>query len=616
MKKTAKTIVHHSLRGAKRLATKNPRIKKAIKKAILPHLGGNVMTNRGSYDKFVAENFPDALAIPRLKKQLQQLNYRPLISVIIPTYNTDHQFLRDCLDSVVAQVYENWELCIVDDASPDKEVRKIIEEYALDDKRIKYKFLKKNKHIAGATNEAVAMAAGEFVGLFDHDDILWPNALLEIVKALNVDKKLDFLYTDEDKITESRYEHLGPFFKPDWNPDFLHSVNYITHFSVIRKSLYDEIGGERPEYNGAQDWDLFLRVFRATENIHHVPKMLYSWRIHSESTAMSTDTKPYVVEAQRKALEDDLKERGRNTAIVERDKAHSGYWKVTQPPASNPLVSIVIPSKNMHKVLKRCIDSIYAKSTYRNFEIVLVDTGSDDQRVHTWYKKLQSEHDNFVLVDWPEQPFSYARSCNEGARVARGEVLIMLNNDTEVITPDWIEQLTGDAQRKEIGAVGPLLFFPGHAGYIQHAGVGVGLGGVAANSFSMMTLDQPMSQTQHLMLNTKHNMTVVTGACLAVRKSVFEEIGGFDEEFRITYNDVDLCLKLYEKGYQNLYTPHVRLIHHESISLGTPEEAAKRDTEEFKRAVVQFKSRWQKYIDHDPNLNPNLNKENAYYDIV
>ena len=606
--------MHRSIVGAKGAISKNPRIKEAFKKAILPHIGSSQVRTTDSYARYVLENFPDALEVPKLQAELTTLTYKPLISIIIPTYNTDHQFLRDCLDSVVAQIYENWELCIVDDASPDEEVRNIVKEYAARDSRIKYKFLDKNVHIAGATNKAVSFATGEFIGLFDHDDLLWPNALLEVAKALNKNKKIDFLYTDEDKITESRYEHLGPFFKTDWNPDFLHSVNYITHFAVLRKSLYDKIGGERADYNGAQDWDLFLRATRETKNIHHIPKILYSWRIHSESTAMSTDAKPYVVEAQRRALEDDLQHKGYSDAIVQRDKKHPGYWMVKYPVKGDPLVSIVIPSKNQYKVVKRCIESIYAKSSYQNFEIILVDTGSDDTRVLNWYKKFQASHDNFAVVDWPEKPFSYARSCNEGARVAKGEILIMLNNDTEVITPDWIEQLTGDAQREEIGAVGPLLFFPGGR-YIQHAGVGVGLGGVAANSFSMMTLDQPMSQTQHLMINTTHNMTVVTGACLAIRKTVFESIGGFDEKFRITYNDVDLCLKLYEKGYQNLYTPHVRLLHHESISVGMPEEVAKRDTAEFKKAVKQFKGKWQKYVDHDPNLNPSLNKENAFYDI-
>ena len=612
-KRHIKTAVHYGLIGARRLAQRNPKVKNAIKRSLLPHI--TRPRSKSDYEHWMDVNFPDFIEIAKLRKEASSLDYNPLISVIVPTYNTDHQFLRDCIESVQAQVYENWELCVVDDASPDPKVRSIIEEYAEQDERIKYKFLKENQHIAGATNEAIAMSSGEFVSLFDHDDMLWPNALIEIVKALNSDKSLDFIYTDEDKITEDRFEHLGPFFKPDWNPDFLHSVNYITHFTTIRKSLFDEIGGgPRPEYNGAQDWELFLRATRHTDRIHHIPKVLYSWRVHEDSTAKSTDAKPYVVEAQRRAITDDLAAKGYSDAMVEIDEKHRGYWRVTYPVRNEPLISIVIPTKDQYKVIKRCVDSIYEKTTYAKFEIVIVDTGSTDNRVRRWYRELLSRHDNIMVVDWPEQPFSYARSCNEGARMSNGDLLVMLNNDTEVITPNWLELMAGDAQRKEIGAVGSLLFFPGKQ-YIQHAGVGVGLGGVAANSFSMMTLDQPMSQTQHLMLNTRHNMTAVTAACMMIRKDLYDEVGGFSEDFRITYNDVDLCLRLHEKGYQNLYTPYVRLVHHESISLGTPEEVKRRDTSEFRKAKDLFLSRWAKYVEHDPNLNPNLSRDNAFYEI-
>lgn len=613
MKSTVKKIAHKSVSGAKRVIIRNDRIKSAVKNAILPHINSLAKTSP-TYDSWVKENLPDAVDMVGLREEGFNFSYRPLVSVLIPTYNTDLEFLDDCIRSVQSQIYDNWELCIVDDASPNQEVREAIRRYASQDNRIKFKFLDKNQHIANATNEAAKLASGDFLALFDHDDLLWPNALHEVVKALNNNKKLDFIYTDEDKITENRHEHLGPFFKPDYNPDFLQSVNYITHFSVIRKTLYDKIGGERPEYNGAQDWDLFLRVFRETKQIYHVPKVVYSWRVHSESTAKSTDAKPYVVDAQKKALEDDLAAHGRPDAIVEQDPKHPGYWMVTYPLQGNPLVSIVIPSKNQYKIVKRCIESIYEKSSYGNFEVILVDTGSDDKKVLSWYQELQRTHDNFTLVDWPEKPFSYARSCNEGARVAEGEILIMLNNDTEVMTPDWIELLAGEAQRKEIGGVGCLLFYPDKR-HIQHAGVGVGLGGVAANSLQMMTLSQPMSQTQHLYANTRHNMSAVTAACMALRKSVFDQVGGFDEDFRITYNDVDLCLKMTETGYRNLYTPYVRLVHHESISLGLPDEVAKRDTVEFQGAMKQFKSKWQKYVDHDPALNPNLDKSNALYDL-
>ena len=611
MKKILRTSLHYSLVLGKKALNKQPKLKNALKRAIVPHLRTRVKDN---YERWIEANFPDAVAIAKMRKVQETFKYKPLISIVVPTYNTNLRFLQECLDSVIAQVYENWELVIVDDCSPEHDVREFITSYAETDNRIVYKFLDKNVSIAGATNEAVALASGEFIGIFDHDDLLWPNALFETVKALNEDKTIDFIYTDEDKITEDTHHHLGYVFKPDYNPDFMHSVNYFTHFTVVRKSIYDKIGGERSEYNGAQDWDLYLRVCRETTKIHHISKICYSWRIHDASTAKSTDSKPYVVEAQYNALRDDLKQRGYEGAIVEQDPKHPGYWKVTYPVVGNPLISIVIPSKNQFKVVKRCIDSIYSKTTYENFEIVLVDTGSDDPQVWTYYDRISTQHSNFKVIKWNEKPFSYARSCNEGARQSKGDLLLMLNNDTEVITNNWLELLAGDAQRNEIGAVGCLLFYPD--GYhIQHAGVGVGLGGVAANSFQMMTLEQPMSQTQHLYINTKHNMTVVTAACLMIRRKAFEKINGFDEEYRITYNDVDLCLRLRELGYLNLYTPHVRLLHHESISVGAPDEVAKRDTKEMQDAVKHFKKQWAKYVEYDPDLNPNLSKSDAFYDI-
>lgn len=611
MKKIIQTAAHHSFVLTKKALSRQPRIKNSLKRAIAPHLRLRVKSN---YERWIEANFPDFIEIAKLRKESKKLTYNPLISVVVPTYNTNPRFLRECIDSVIGQVYENWELILIDDCSPNQEVRDIIDQYAIDEDRIVYKFLKKNQGIAGATNEAVKLAKGEFIGIFDHDDLLWPNALIEIVRALNNDKKIDFIYSDEDKITEDTYNHLGYFFKPDYNPDFMHSVNYFTHFTVVRKSIFDKVGGERKEFDGAQDWDLYLRIMRETKNIHHIPKILYSWRVHKASTAKSTDAKPYVVEAQRRALQDDLSARGYKNAVVEQDKKYKGYWNVAYPVANNPLISIVIPSKNQYKIVKRCINSIYKKTTYNNFEIILVDTGSNDKKVWGWYKKLTSEYDNFRVVEWHKEQFSYARSCNEGAKQAKGELLVMLNNDTEIITPDWLELMAGDAQRSEVGVVGCLLFYPD--GYhIQHAGVGVGLGGVAANSFQMMTLTQPLTQIQHLFINTKHNMTAVTAACLMIRKELFEYIGGFDERYRVTYNDVDFCLRLHKHGYQNLYTPHVRLIHHESISVGLPEEVARRDTKEMQNAITQFKKQWSTYIAHDPNINQNLSKNDAFYDL-
>ncbi len=606
--------VHHTIVLSKKILQKNPRLKNKIKTILETQI--QPKETKSKYDKWLSKNFPDFIDQASLVRQLAKLRYLPLISIVLPVYNTKLSFLRDCLDSVISQIYPNWELCIVDDASPKKEVRQEILKYAKYDKRIKYQFLTKNHHIADATNEAIKMAKGSYVSLLDHDDILWPNALLEVVKALNKNEQLEFIYSDEDKITNNRHNHLGPFFKPDWNPDFLHSVNYITHFTTIHKSVLDKVGGFNGKYNGAQDWDLFLRITSLTDKIYHIPKIIYSWRIHNQSTAKSTNAKPYVVEAQRNVLLDDLKRKGYKEKDVElyQNKKHKGYWNVDYKLITKPLISIIIPSKDQYKVVKRCVESIYTKTTYQNFEIILVDTGSTDKKVLRWYKKLIKQHSNFKLINWPETPFSYSRSCNRGAKEASGELLLMLNNDTEVLIPNWLQLMAGDALRPKIGAVGCLLFYPD--GYhIQHAGVGIGLGGVAANSFSMMTLDQPMTQTQHLMINTKHNMTAVTAACMMIRKDVFNEVDGFSEEFRITYNDVDLCLKLYKKGYHNLYNPNVRLLHHESISVGRPKDNKKRDTTEFQKAKKIFLERWQEFINHDPNINSNLSKDNAFYDI-
>jgi len=618
IKKSIKKSAHAILRQAKKAAAKNPRVRNGLKRMLRPYLPGSpeqisALNQQMRYMRWVQENYPDAVECLRQRNEIKTFKYQPLISVITPTYNTNIQFLRECIESVQSQTYENWQLCIVDDASPDETVRKVIKEYAEKDSRIVYKFSKANQHIARASNEAIKLADGEFTAILDHDDVLWPHALFETAKALNRDKSIDFIYSDDDKVDASRHNFQSPFFKPDWNPDFMHSVNYITHFAALRTSLLRKLDGFNHEYNGAQDWDLFLRASAVTDKIHHIPTVVYSWRMSETSTAQSIDAKPYVVEAQRMAIQDDLARRGYGDAEVRQDKRNPGYWQVVYPVRDDPLISIVIPTKNQYVVVKRCIESILRKSTYKNYEIIMVDTGSDDDHVHRWYKVLQKQHSNIKIVSWPEQPFSYARSCNEGARHAQGELIVMLNNDTEVITPDWLELMAGDALRPEIGAVGCRLYFPDRE-HIQHAGIGVGFGGIAANSFSMI-VDRFLPPMQHLYLNTRHNVTAVTAACLMMRKDVFDKIKGFDEEFRITYNDVDLCLRLVDKGYLNLYTPYVQLVHHESISVGLPEEVAKRDTAEFRGAKDLFKKRWQKYIDYDPHLNPNIERDNALFEI-
>lgn len=595
---------------ARRQVAKQPILKKAAKRVLGPYVH-RFSTFDDRYMAWAESATPDASTLAEMKDQIAQFSRTPVVSLLLPTYNTDHDFLRECLDSVLAQVYENWELCIVDDASTDDTVRTIIEEYATADTRIKYKFLKKNRHIADSTNEAAKLATGEYIGLLDHDDLLWSNALFEVVNVLSKDDA-DLLYTDEEKVSHNPHEKLSVFFKPDWNPEFMYSVNYITHFVVMKRELFERLGGMRSQYNGAQDWDFCLRASDITDKIVHVPKVVYSWRVHDQSTAKTSDAKPYVIEAQKAAITSSLERRGRSRATVEDDPEHPGYWVTNYMVEGNPRISIVIPSKNQFKVVKRCIDSIYEHTTYKNFEIIIVDTGSDDKHVLDWYESVKHNHTNIKVISWDEQPFSYARSCNEGAKHATGELLVMLNNDTEVITPNWLELLAGEAQQHGTGAVGCLLLYPDKK-HIQHAGIGVGLGGVAGNMFSLAGLNDAFSQTQHLMLFTKHNVSAVTAACLMVKKEIFDEVGGFDEKYRITYNDVDLCLRLLDAGYNNIYTPHVKLVHHESISLGTPEQTKKRDTAEFQAAKKQFTTQWAKYVAHDPAINDNLDKYHSSF---
>lgn len=614
VKHILKKSLSKTLALGKKAVSKSEPLKNLAKGLILEHFNLHPPGVTNAYTTWVAHNYPDGVDMYRQRAALASMPYQPLISVLVPTYNTNIAFLKEAVASVQAQTYENWELCIVDDASPDGTVRDCIRDLAAKDKRIKSTFRKKNGHISVASNDALAMAKGEFVALLDHDDILWPNALFEVVKALNENKKLDFLYSDEEKVTEDRRAHQDPFFKPDWNPEFLESVNAITHFAVLRTALVKKIGGFRSEYNGSQDWDLFLRAAYAPGATppYHIAKILYGWRISETSTAGSTDAKPYVREAQEKALRESLRARGFPDAKVVQG-VQRDYRHVVHPVKGNPKVSIVIPTKNLYAIAKRCINSIYTKTTYKNFEIVLVDTGSTDSKVHNWYKTLKHEHDNIKILDWPEQPFSYVRTCNFGAKNATGEYLLMLNNDTEVITPDWIEMLLSDAQRDGIGAVGCKLMYPGGL-LIQHAGIGIGFGGVAGNSLSMVHSKQ-MTGMQHLYADTRHEVSAVTAACVMIKKERFDEIGGFDEKFSVTYNDVDLCLRLKKAGYRNIYNPMATLIHHESISLGRPEEKQVRDNKEFNAATALFKKRWKSYIEHDPHLNPNIERTNASFEV-
>jgi GT2 family glycosyltransferase len=534
------------------------------------------------------------------------LKYRPLISIVMPTYNTDKNMLIECIESVFNQTYDNWELCIADDASTNKETLDTLRHYESDD-RIKVAYRKDNGHICASTNTALKLASGEFISLLDHDDVIEPNALEEVVKVLNKDNSVDFIYTDEDKMKDGYYRH-DPFPKPDWSPEFLLSCNYITHFSTIRKSIIDEIGGFREGTEGAQDWDLFLRVSEKTNKIAHIPQFLYHWRIHSKSTAGDVDAKDYITKNQTKVLQDALARRNINADIQESNV--KWIWNVIRRNQTSPLVSIVIPTKDNVEVFRNCIESIESKTTYSNYEIIVVDTGSRSNETHAYYKDVKKRFNNIRFIDFVEERFSYSNSCNKGASEASGDYLLMLNNDTEVITPDWIEKLLAHAEREEVGAVGCRLYYPNK--WIQHAGVVLGLGaehgGVAGHA--LHTHERTADDYAEIFVESTRDLMAVTAACLMVSKKKYEEVGGFDPLLRVTFNDVDLCLKLTKNGYKSIYVPYVELYHHESLSVG---KGSTRDAVELKEAADLMLGRWQNEIAHDPYYNDNLSKIDGFY---
>jgi glycosyltransferase involved in cell wall biosynthesis len=540
------------------------------------------------YQLWIEKNEPKPSEFSKLQKEVLSLPYQPLISVVMPVYNIDEIWLRKAVESVRNQIYPNWELCIADDGSTRPHIRRVLEEYRRQDNRIKVTYLPHNQGISVASNAALALATGEFVGLLDHDDELAPWALSEVVKLLNQSPDLDLIYSDEDKL-EPDGRRSEPFFKPDFSPDLLMSMNYICHFSVFRRSLLKRIGGFRKGFEGSQDYDVILRVSEQTTKIAHIPKILYHWRRIPGSASSSVSAKSYAYEKAVKALEEALKRRnkcGEVTVLV------PGRYRIRYKVADNPLVSIIIPTKDGLGLLRRCVESIREKTAYHNYEIVVVDDGSRDLAAVDYLRRMQRDGDCRVVVF--DQPFNnYSRINNFAVTRARGAFLVFLSNDTEIITPEWLEEMLGHAQRPEVGAVGAKLLFPN--GTIQHGGVIVGLHGVAGHAFYGL----PATDPGYMCLTTVvRNCSAVTGACLMMRRSVFEEIGGFDEELDVAYNDVDLCLRIVQRGYYIVWTPHAVLYHHEMATRGRYQP---------ERNIRYFCNKWRDFLDRgDPFYNPNL----------
>lgn len=563
---------------------------------------------RKSYIRWFKSQQLNAMQLEEQRQLAEGLSYRPLVSILIPTYNTNPKHLRECLESVIAQTYTKWEVCIADDASPSKETKDVIKEFVKNHKNIRAAFSKTNNHIAVSSNIALDMAKGEFVSLLDHDDLLLPNALYETIREINEHPKTDLVYTDEDKLEKDKY-HVEPFFKPDWSPDFLNSCNVITHFATIRTSLMKEINGFMPGTQGAQDWDLFLRITERTTNVRHIPKILYTWRKSETSTAHNADSKPYAYINQGKVLRSSVVRKGDN-AIVRPHPAALGFWRVEYAIKKLDLVSIIIPTKNNYELIKQCVDSIIDKTTYPNFEIVLVDTGSTDKRVHEYYAKILKENANIKVVEWGDKPFNFSGACNLGAKQSSGEYLLFLNNDTEVITSGWIQGLLGHAQRKHVGMVGAQLKFPNET--IQHAGVVLSEKDIAFHPF--YGHEETLDIANYIYIANVRNTAAVTAACSMVSRKKFEEVGGFDTKLRVTYNDVDLCLRLLDRGYFNVYNASVKLYHYESMSVGRI-HTSDRDQKEFQEAKALMTKRWSKYLKNDPYYNANFEQYGPGYSL-
>ncbi|MEZ2309409.1 glycosyltransferase [Paraburkholderia sp. RCC_158] len=528
---------------------------------------------------------------------------RPLISVVVPTYNTDLALLRNMIESVRAQVYPHWELCIADDASSRPEIAQTLREYAMRDSRVKVALREQNGHISDASNTALAIATGEFVALLDHDDILPEHALLLVAAAINAHPSARLFYSDEDKLTPEG-QRCTPYFKSDWNPELFLVQNLFSHLGVYETALVREVGGFRKGFEGSQDHDLALRcVERAGHDaVQHIPHVLYHWRIVPGSTAGAASEKPYALTASIRAVQEHLARSGVG-GTVQQSASDIGILRVRYAlPSPAPLVSIVIPTRDGVDLLRQCIESIFAKTTYETFEIIVIDNGSVKTETLAYLDSLKSRPNVRVLRD--DRSFNFSALNNAAVELADGEFICLLNNDIEVISPDWLDEMVSLAAQPRNGAVGACLWYPNET--LQHGGVVLGLGGVAGHMHYKIRRGTLGYFGRAV---ATQNVSAVTAACLVVRRSVYVEVGGLDEEFAVAFNDVDFCLRVRQAGYRNVWTPHAELYHHESATRGS--DMAPEKFQRFQREVRLMESRWAEILFHDPAYNPNLSLDTS-----
>ncbi|MFC2025808.1 glycosyltransferase [Chloroflexota bacterium] len=540
------------------------------------------------YATWMKNHEPGRFELSRQRKICQEFSKQPLISIITPVYNPAPDVLRDTIQSVMAQTYPIWELCLADGKSDIPGVRQVLKDYAERDARINVEYLSENLGISGNSNAALKIAQGEFVALLDHDDLLAPDMLYNIVSKLESNPDVDVIYFDEDKISAKKKTRNSPWFKPSvWSPDLLLSTNYLMH-AVIRRSLINDVGSFNPSMDGAQDWDLALRITEKTQKLVHIPRVLYHWRQVPGSAASDAFAKPWALEVQQRCIQAHLDRLGSARARV--DYPDTGHIRVHWP-VSGDKVSIIIPTKDKVDILKTCLNSIFEQTTYPNYEILLIDNQSTEEETQKYYESL-STHPNLKIIHYDKQ-FNYQKMNNMGVQHASGNVFIFLNNDTEIIEPDWLEELVGWAERLKVGVVGTKLLRPD--GKIQHAGIIIGLGGHGSHVFEGGEEGTygPFGSSEWY-----RDYQAVTGACMAVRREVFESLGGFDEAYQVGYGDIDLCLRAYDAGFRIFYTPYARVIHH---------EGATRRLSQPPSDVLRASVRMYEHIKAgDPFFNPNL----------
>lgn len=558
------------------------------------------------YQKWIVRHLPGSKELE--KQRRTKFEYQPKISIVVPLYKTPEKYLRQLVDTVKAQTYPNWELCLSDGSGADSPIRKLLESLASSDERIKVIFHEKPLQISENTNAGIEAATGDYIAFADHDDELTPHALFQCVKALNENRDIRILYSDEDKMSMDGHKFFQPHFKPDYNPDLLCTVNYICHLFVVDREIISQVGMLRKEFDGAQDYDFIFRCVETVkpEQIYHIPRILYHWRCHEDSTAENPESKMYAFDAGARAIKAHYDRIG---VPVEIEKGeYLGLYRTKFLWEEKPLISIIIPNKDHIDDLKRCIDSIEEKATYRNYEYVIVENNSTEDETFAYYKELEASNPKAHVVYW-DGIFNYSAINNFGAAHAKGDYLLLLNNDTEIISPDCLEQLLGYCMRPDVGAVGARLYYEDDT--VQHAGVVVGFGGIAGHCFVQQKRDA--TGYCHRIICAQ-DYSAVTAACMMVKREAFDKVHGLSEEFQVAFNDIDFCLRLGKAGYLVVYNPYAELYHYESKSRGledTPEKVAR-----FNREIASFEKHWPEILrDGDPYYNPNLTLESQDFSL-